>query len=288
MDSQFVDLHCHSTASDGTYRPAEVVQLAKQSGLSALALTDHDTVAGVAEAAAEAGRLGLDFLPGIEISCTFAHPGTLHLLGYGVDPHSPVLKELTARLIASRDQRNPKIIERLRELGLSVTLEEWQNQSGGGVLGRPQLAALLVRKGYVASLKQAFDRYLGQDAPAYVDKERLSPAQAIGLIRQSGGLAVLAHPFQLRTGNDAELTTAVKNLVDAGLSGIEVIHSDHDDAWVGKCKALAERFGLLQTGGSDFHGLNKKNIRLGIANGRRIPRTCYDQLIEALAAGAKA
>ncbi len=286
--SSQVDLHCHSTASDGTLAPAAVVQLAKDRGLSALALTDHDTIAGVAEAAAEANKIGVDFLPGIEISAEFPHPGTMHLLGYGVDPHSQNLHDLTKTLLAGRDNRNPKIIAKLREMGLDVTMEEWHAESNGPVLGRPQLAAILLRKGYVTSIKQAFDKYIGQGAPAYADKERLSPAKAIAMILESGGLPVLAHPIQLRTQNDAQLQQIVKDLVDMGLRGIEVIHSDHDAQMIAKYEGYAAQYGLLKTGGSDFHGTNKANINLGIANGRRIPREWFDKLVEALAKMPKA
>jgi len=179
MSESFVDLHCHSTASDGTLSPTEVVRLAKQSGLSALALTDHDTIGGVAEAAAEALVQGIDFLPGIEISAEYPHPGTMHILGYGVDPDSATLKDLTSTLIAGRDNRNPRIIAKLQELGVAITMEEVEKEAGGKVLGRPHIAAILHRKGYVSSIKEAFNKYLAQGAPAYFDKERLTPRQAL-------------------------------------------------------------------------------------------------------------
>jgi predicted metal-dependent phosphoesterase TrpH len=280
--SSFVDLHCHSTASDGTFAPREVVRLAKQSNLSALALTDHDTVAGCAEAADEAKKIGVDFLCGIEISAEYPHPGTMHILGYGVDPDSPQLKSLTETLIAGRDNRNPKIVQKLNEMGVSVTMREWEDEAKGVVLGRPHLAAVLLRKGYVSSIKQAFDKYVGQGAPAYFDKERLTPKQAIERIAAARGVAVLAHGIQLRTSNDAQLEQVVKSLADLGLAGIEVIHSDHDAAWIDKCSRLAERFQLLKTGGSDFHGTNKKDIALGNAAGRRIGREMFDALIARL------
>ena len=281
--AQFVDLHCHSTASDGTFAPEDVVRLAQSAGLSALALTDHDTIAGVAAAAAEAAKLGLDFLPGIEISAVFPAPGTLHILGYGVDPASDVLRNLTSGLRDARDNRNPQIVKRLQELGVAITMEEVEQQAAGGVVGRPHIAAVLVRKGYVNSIKNAFDKYLGQTGSAYFDKERLKPQRAFDLIRQSGGVAVLAHPVQLRTENDAQLNRVVKDLVDLGLVGIEVIHSDHDAAWVEKCTSLADKYGLLKTGGSDFHGGNKTGIQLGVANKRRIPREFFDAIQERLA-----
>jgi predicted metal-dependent phosphoesterase TrpH len=282
MTSSFIDLHCHSTASDGTLSPAEVVRLAVDRGLSALALTDHDTIAGIAEAAAEAARLHLDFLPGIEISAEFPQPATMHLLGYGIDPASPVLGDLTKKLLAGRDDRNPRIIAKLAELGVAITMEEVEAKAGGNVVGRPHIAAVLLEKGYVSSVKQAFDKYLAPGGLAYFDKERLSPKGAIEKIIASGGIAVLAHPAQLRTGNDAQLERIIKDLVDLGLGGLEVIHSDHDDKMIAKYEALADRFGLLKTGGSDFHGSNKRNIDLGMARGRRIPRKWFDDLVAAL------
>jgi predicted metal-dependent phosphoesterase TrpH len=258
------------------------VQLAVDCGLSALALTDHDTIGGIAEAAAAAKERGIDFLPGIEISCDFRPPGTMHILGYGVNPASPVLTEMTRQLIEGRDNRNPRIIARLQELGVAITMAELNAEAGGGTVGRPHIAAILVRKGYVSSIKQAFNEYLAPGGKAYFDKERLSSATALQMIRDSGGLPVLAHPFQLRCENDSELETVVKNLVDQGLVGIEVFHSDHDAAWVSKAEAFATKYSLLRTGGSDFHGSNKKDIPLGLARGNRVPRRFYDALVERL------
>jgi predicted metal-dependent phosphoesterase TrpH len=278
----FVDLHCHSTASDGTLSPADLVRLAKRSNLTALALTDHDTVAGVEEAAREARSIGLDFLAGIEISAEYPHPGTMHILGYGVDPSDGSLKSLTDTLIAGRDNRNPRIVSKLNELGVRVSMKEWEDEAQGVVLGRPQLAAILVRKGYVGSIKQAFEKYIGQGAPAYFDKERLTPRQAIERIRAAGGLPVLAHPTQLRLQNFAQIENEIKNLLDLGLAGIEVIHSDFDQPTVDFLTSLAERLRLLKTGGSDFHGSNKPDVELGVANKRRIPREFFDRMLERL------
>jgi len=283
---EYVDLHCHSTASDGTLPPAEVVRLAKLSGLVGLALTDHDTIGGVEEAAAEAQRTGLLFLSGIEISCEYPPPGTMHILGYGVDPTSPTLRDLTRRLLEGRDNRNPRIIQKLNELGVSITMREVEQEARVGAvdktkpIGRPHIAAVLMRKGYVSSIKQAFDKYLAQGGAAYFDKERLTMREAMDLIRQSGGMPVLAHPVQLRTQNDAQLERVVKDLVDLGLVGLEVIHSDHDQRMVDTYTHLATTYGLLKTGGSDFHGTNKKDIHLGVPNGRRIPREFLDRLLE--------
>lgn len=283
----FVDLHSHSTASDGSLRPAEVAELAARSGLSAWALTDHDTVGGIAEAQETSRRLGIDFLPGIEVSAEFPPPGTLHILGYGIDPTSASLAEATGQLRHGRDTRNPRIVARLRELGVAITMAEVEAEAGPGmaggpVIGRPHIAAVLVRKGYVSSIKQAFDKYLAQGGAAYFDKERLSPARAFEVIRQAGGIPVLAHPVQLRMQNSAQLDRIVKDLKDLGLGGIEVLHSDHALADVEACMALARRYNLLMTGGSDFHGAKKKDIALGHVKGQRVPREYYDALVRQL------
>jgi predicted metal-dependent phosphoesterase TrpH len=284
---EFVDLHSHSTASDGTFAPREVVRLAKDAGLVGLALTDHDTINGLAEAADEAESLGITFVSGIEISAVPpVENGTLHILGLCIDPEDRVLLDMARQLIEARDNRNPQIVEALQRLGIDVTMDEWRAAAQGGVLGRPQLAALLVKKGVVKSIKEAFNEYLGQGGKAYFDKERLPPRDAIGRIRTAGGIPVLAHPIQLRASNDGHLDRIVKDLVDLGLEGIEVIHSDHDDSWVEKSSRLAERYGLVKTGGSDFHGANKKDVHLGLANGRRVPREFMDELLER-AIGAK-
>lgn len=280
----FVDLHSHSTASDGTLAPAAVVRLAKELGLTALALTDHDTIAGLAEAHAEAASLGVDFLPGIEVSCEIPRPGTMHVLGYGVGSNSPVLRQMSESLIAARDDRNPRIIRRLNELGVDITLADVEAKAGGGVVGRPHIAAVLVQKGIVPTTQSAFDRYLGQGGAAYFDKERLERGQAMQLIRAAGGLPVLAHPVQLRMADEAMVEKTVKELVDLGLAGLEVIHSDHSPTDVERFSRLADRLGLIKTGGSDFHGANKKNIQLGMANGYRIPRAFFDNILERLPA----
>ena len=277
--SPFIDLHCHSTASDGSLPPAGVVQLAREAGISALALTDHDTVAGIPEARAEAARVGLDFISGIEISCTYPAPGVMHLLGYGVDETCPLLAKLTGELEEARNQRNPLMIKRLNELHVAVSMEEWQKEAGGAVVGRPHLARILVRKGYCSSIKGAFNKYLGQGAAAYVDKEKLAPARAIEMIRAAGGIAVLAHPVQLHVSNDAQLETTVKNLVDMGLRGLETMHSDHGGNLMEKYADLAQRLGLLQTGGSDFHGDVKQTIKLGRCRRKRVPREFYEKLV---------
>jgi predicted metal-dependent phosphoesterase TrpH len=280
MPESFVDLHCHSTASDGSLPPRQLVQAVHEAGLTGLALTDHDTIAGCADAQDEAAKLGIDFLCGIEISCEYPRPGTMHLLGYGVDPQSDILQDLTRRLIAGRSERNVKIIASLQEQGVAITLDEVLQQANGGTVGRPHFAAILVRKGYVKTTQDAFNKYLGQTGSAYADKETITPRRAIEMIRDSGGLPVLAHPVQLRKENLGQLDNAVKQLVDFGLRGIEAIHSDHSAVLIEEIFDLARRYNLIATGGSDFHGSSKPHIRLGWAGNRRIPREMFDKLQE--------
>jgi len=202
----------------------------------------------------------------------------MHLLGYGVDPKSPALRAIMHNLIVARNERNNKIIDALRRLGVIITLEEVQREAGGEVIGRPHVARVLVRKGIVSSIKQAFDKFLAQGRSAYFDKEKLTPPQAIDLIHRAGGLIVLAHPVQLRAQNAAHLQGAIKDLKDRGLDGVEVIHNDHDDRMVDFLDNLADKLSLLKTGGSDFHGSNKPDVRLGWAGKQRIPREMFDAL----------
>jgi predicted metal-dependent phosphoesterase TrpH len=277
-----VDLHTHSTASDGTAVPTEVVRLAHASGLSGIALTDHDTVAGIAQASSEAERLGIDFLSGIELSCSFPRPGTLHILGYGIDTRSPVLRKLIAEQSAGREERNRLILERLNTLGLDLHWDEVIEAAGGpgraGSIGRPHLAALLVSRGHAASSRQAFDRYLGGGGAAYVDTNRLSAERAFATIRAAGGVASLAHPLQLRRQTWAQLEAMVRELSEQGLEAVETIHSGHDDETVAKLTRLADRLELLTTGGSDFHGSSKPGIRIGKPAGREVPRGLFDRI----------
>jgi 3',5'-nucleoside bisphosphate phosphatase len=283
MKQRFIDLHCHSTASDGTLSPTDVVTLAKEAGLSAMSLTDHDTIAGVGEAASAAGSLGIDFISGIELSCLYPRPGTMHLLGYGIDITSPALAELTRILIEGRDRRNEQMIRKMRDSGIPITLKEIQDIAGGDVVGRPHMAAALIQKNIVSNTAEAFRVYLGSGGSAWVDKEQLTARQAIEMVHNSGGLAVLAHPSQLRKTNDAQLRAAIKDLVDMGLDGLEVIHTDHRESFIDKLMDTASKYNLLMTGGSDFHGANKPFIKLGKAGRRHIPREFFDRLRERVA-----
>ncbi|MFA7235359.1 MAG: PHP domain-containing protein [Phycisphaeraceae bacterium] len=280
----YCDLHTHSTASDGSTAPADLGPLARQAGLAAVALTDHDTTAGLADAAASCAALDIAFVPGIELSCQRGKSfGTLHLLGYFIDPVSPTLAAVCAELQQARNERAPQIVAKLNELRVDITLDEVLAESGGnsgggrGSVGRPHIGAVLVRKGYVKTIKDAFTRYIGHGAPAYVRKDNLAPQRAIAAVHDAGGLAVLAHPVQLRCDDDEELLELIRSLRDAGLDGLECRHCDHTPALTRQYQHLAKRFDLIPTGGSDFHGL-RKAVPLGAA---RVPITCYESLLNA-------
>lgn len=267
----FVDLHTHSIASDGAVRPSEVVRLAEGRRLAAVALTDHDTLEGLAEAQAAAAEFpSIKFVPGVEVSARFVG-GTLHILGLMIDPAAPALNRLVTSLQDARNQRNPRMIVRLRELGLDVTIEEAQALAARGrrggegcILGRLHVAALLQRKGYVKTTDEAFEKYIGSGCPAYIEKDKLDPAETIRAIRDSGGVAVLAHPPQLNCTNRAQLERVVRSLVHDGLDGIEAYHTDNSPLQTREYLALARRFGLEVSGGSDFHGRGAHAARLGL------------------------
>ena len=289
----FCDLHIHSTASDGSDPPEALPRLVKDAGLAAFALTDHDTPDGLAACANAAKRLRVRFIPGIELSANpdlTAEPnpqtpptGTLHLLGYGIDPNHADLHTIRDRLLQARDQRNPQIIANLAKLGVNIDYNQVVARAGGpgSVVGRPHIAQLLVDKCYVKSVHEAFRLYIGEGAAAYVRKDRLSARDAIQAIHDAGGLAVLAHPVQLGLDNEA-LEHALAGLVDLGLDGIETRHSDHRPADIKRFEAYAQRFDLLTTGGSDYHGSNKA-VKLGDA---KVPMTDCRALLDALAVRA--
>jgi len=256
----YIDLHTHTTASDGTLTPRELVSLAVEIGLSAIAITDHDTVGGVEEALSEGRKLGLEVIPGIEISAEFERE--MHILGYYIDYCSPILQESLQRLQEFRKRRNPQIVEKLRQLGFLITIEEVEREAGGEIIGRPHIAKALVRKGYVKSIQEAFEYYLSDGKPAYIKKEKLTPQEAIQTILTAGGLPVLAHPKYLALNQD-RLGKLIDQLVQWGLKGIEVYYSAHSVGETRRYLALAKKYELLVSGGSDFHGINKPDIRLG-------------------------
>jgi predicted metal-dependent phosphoesterase TrpH len=274
-----IDLHVHSSCSDGSDTPEEICELAVAAGLRAVALTDHDTLEGIPAARARAAELELELVAGCEVSCAFS-PGTLHLLCYFVEPgRGPLAEELRA-LSLDRVRRNEAMARRLAALGLPVDYEEVLAEAGGGEVGRPHFAAVLVRHGAAANVQEAFDRYLAKGAPGYVSKARLDPEAAIETAHASGAVAVLAHPLSLAL--DAEsLDAAVSRLADAGLDGLECHYGRYTLAERERLAALAGRLGLAVTGGSDYHGRYKPDLALGRGRGDlAVP----DDLLEQLAA----
>jgi len=257
-----IDLHTHSTASDGTLAPAELADLAAETGLSAIALTDHDTLAGVAAAAARGQERGVEVVPGIELGLEWEKAGSMHMLGYFTSPEDAQLGEKLERLLRIRQERAQRIVERLRGLGIEITFERVDEISGGNSVGRPHVARALVEAGAVASVGEAFERYLSQGRPAYVQREMLGPEQGIGLIKSAGGVAVLAHPATLKLGWKS-FAACLEELKGYGLDGIEVVWSGHNPRQRERFGELAQELGLLATGGSDFHGDTKPDIKLG-------------------------
>jgi len=276
-----VDLHTHSTASDGSYSPEELVKLAKEAGLLAIALTDHDTVDGLPLAKKTAQDIGINFVCGVEISVKFEGKGHFHLLGYFKSPEVPELSGVLKKLHEARAKRNERMIEKLNELGVDISMEELREVAKGEI-GRPHIAKLLVAKGVVKSFEEAFDKYLKKGAPAYVPKALLTPEEAISLVLKAGGVPVLAHPVTLKL-DYYSLKEYIKRLKDLGLKGIEAYYTEHTEDLTQELLKYAKEFDLIVTGGSDFHGENKPDIKLGVGLGNlKIPDECYYNLVEAM------
>lgn len=279
-----IDLHIHSTASDGTLSPLEILRLACSLKLGAIAITDHDTVSGSKEALALGIPPSIKFLTGVEISASappsFACPGSIHILGYALNPDDPVLNQTLKELQQARKNRNPRILKILNELGLQLTLNEVSQEAGEGQLGRPHIARLMVIKGYVQSIDEAFDKYLGKGKPAYVDKYRLDCARAIEIILGAGGIPVLAHPFLIQARNDEVLEDLIVILTKMGLKGLEVYYSRHPPEQTARYAEIANRHRLLMTGGSDFHGSLTPEIKMGSGRGNLfIPYAIYEKIV---------
>lgn len=273
---QRIDLHTHSTASDGTLTPTELMRAAKAAGLSAIALTDHDTFEGLPEARAEAERQGVELVPGCELSLDYGGLPT-HLLALFVDERpGHVVHELT-RVRVARANRNAIMLEKLKSVGVHLRREDVERHATG-VVGRPHMAQAMLAAGVVKSFEEAFTRFLGSNGLAYVPKVKLTPAEAIGAIHADGGLAVLAHPYLL-SQQPSHIGAMLLDLTGMGLDGVEVYYTEHSDKYTALMAELAQRLGLLMSGGSDFHGSVKPGVALGKGRGGLFVR---GELLEAM------
>ena len=280
QNSSIIDLHCHSTASDGTCTPKEVAELAQKIGLSAIALTDHDTIDGLAEFQTAGNALGIETISGIEFAALWGkfHRPEIHIVGLGFDPTHPVLLSRMETIRSSRDIRNRKMCEKLSAIGLHVTLDEVAANAGGEIITRAHFANVLLEKGYIKKKADAFSRYISPGLPGYVEREFLSPALCIETIKAAGGAAVLAHPT-LYNLDLPQLETLCRELISYGLDGVECRYSTYTPTQTKEISALAEKLGLLPSGGSDFHGKNKPDIHLGSGkNNLAIPYSFWENL----------
>jgi len=280
---KWIDLHMHSTFSDGTATPSQLVDLARATGTAAIALTDHDTADGVPELLEAGRRKGIETLAGIELSVESPCGGSVHLLGYGIDPFFHPLREALDRVLRGREERNEKIVRRLQMLGVRLNMDEVRAVAGEDVVGRPHIAQILIEKGAVETFEEAFDRYLARSGAAYYDRYRLDAQTAIGLLDAAGGLAVLAHPHLSHLDSMEEVEAVIRPLMDAGLRGLEAYYSEHTDEQTQMYLEVAAHFGLLATGGSDFHGLVRPGVMLGRGHGDlRVPYRHFERLKEAI------
>lgn len=257
-----VDLHTHSRFSDGSDTPTELIQQASAIGLSAIALTDHDTLDGIPEARRAATEYEVDFVSGVEISCEWS-PGTLHLVVLFLEPGPGPLQDRLGRLQAARAGRNDIIVERLVDMGIDITIDEVLHEAGTGVAGRPHIAALLVEKGVVEDIRAAFDEYLANGKPAYVPRERLTPEQAIELALASRSLPILSHPYTMGLETETQFREAFAHLASHGLAGIDCYYPEYSPQERVAMVELTRSFGMIPSGGSDYHGTYKDGLQLG-------------------------
>lgn len=244
----FADLHIHSTASDGTNSPSEVVRLSKEYGLNAIALTDHDTIDGLKEAIESAQKYNIEVIPGIELN-SYDGEQDVHILGYFINYNDKIFKKRLEKIINSRIDRGTQIIKKLNKLNINISLEDVLEFANDNFIGRPHIAQAMVKKNYVETVKEAFEKYIGEGRPAYVERYRLHPFESIHYILDNGAIPVLAHPGLLKNKD------IIKKLVINGLKGIEVYHSKHTTAESEYYLKKAKELGLIITGGSDFHGI---------------------------------
>ncbi len=272
-----IDLHMHSIFSDGTFTPEELIAAGARAGLSAMALTDHDTTSGVARYGAAAQAAGMRVFTGVEISSDVPS-GTMHVLGYGVNPADRTLIEHLRWIREGRDERNREILHKLNQLGMRITYAEVTSHAGADVVARPHFAAAMIAKGYARDKKDAFDRFLARGKPAYAERRRLDPAATFELIRTAGGLPVLAHPFTLKLSG-TPFRKAIEMYKEMGLAGLEVHYPEHGKDLYKAYSRVARELDMLATGGSDFHGAVSPGLELGRGYGSLfVPDEVADQL----------
>ena len=256
-NGSYIDLHIHSTYSDGLFSPKEIIEIADQRRLKAISITDHDTVAA-SHIAAKLGReYGIEVISGIEMSIT-CHNCEVHLLGYFIDDQSGPIKKYAEMLMGSRDERARKIVKVLQKQGMGISFEQVVHQANGSPIGRPHIAAVLIEEGYVFSAYEAFQKYLGENKPAAIPKQSVEPKQAIEMIKEAGGLTFIAHPATIECCDDA-----LKKLVSYGLDGLETIHPSHNLETQRRFRQVAKRYNLLESGGSDCHGGRDGVVMIG-------------------------
>lgn len=283
MEQRLIDLHVHSTESDGTLTPDEVVRAAGAAGLSAIALTDHDTASGVAKAAKTAVSLGIELIAGIELSTEYPLSGSaggkeVHIVGLFIDPDHPALLEKTREFRECRNLRNEKIVAALQKEGFSITMDELVAANPDSVITRANIARFLYQTGQIKSVQKAFEKYIGDGCRCYVGRFKVTPMEAVELIHAAGGVAILAHPLLYHL-KPAVLQQLIDDLKQAGLDGIEAVYSTYSASDEQYVKRLARENGLLVSGGSDFHGANKPSIQIGSGRGNlRIPYEILDDL----------
>jgi predicted metal-dependent phosphoesterase TrpH len=280
-----IDLHIHSTASDGSLTPSEILHQAQKLNLAAIAITDHDSLEGSKSAIRTGIPSSIKFLTGVEISAAypsfFPGSGSFHILGYCIRLNDTVLNQTLDKLQRARKSRNPEIIKRLNKLGLPISLEEVREEAAQGQLGRPHIARAMVNKGFVQSIDEAFDTFLANGKPAYVNKYRIQCTEAIAIILGAGGIPVLAHPGLLSTTREEDIDNLIVNLKRIGIQGIEVYYPQHTHQQMNYYADLAERHDLRITGGTDFHGAIMPKIKMGSGNGNLfIPYELYEKLID--------
>ena len=272
QEGKLIDLHMHSIFSDGQLEPAELIKMASERNLAAVALADHDCLDGNKEYGEAAAKAGLESITGVELSCVYQGKD-VHILGYGVDPADKPLKDMLRKFVEAREQRGIKIVEKLAAMDVKIDVDKVFENAGAGALGRPHIAGALVEGGYVKDFNEAFNKYIGEDCPAYVDKYKMSPEDAVYYIHGAGGLAFVAHP-----GFYMEDLEAFYRLLECGFDGIEVFHSKHKTQTANHLRSIANERGLLESGGSDFHGFAGRDV-LGEP---KVPFEFFEKITERL------